>query len=49
MTSQKSSPEQSIESFIDKNFARETAFLAALVKIPTDNPPGDCAAAAARA
>jgi succinyl-diaminopimelate desuccinylase len=49
MTAQKSSPEQSIESFVDKNFARETAFLAALVKIPTDNPPGDCADAAARA
>ena len=48
MTSQKSSPEHSIESFVDKNFARETAFLAALVKVPTDNPPGDCAAPAAR-
>jgi acetylornithine deacetylase/succinyl-diaminopimelate desuccinylase-like protein len=42
-------PEQSIESFVDKNFDRETAFLAELVKVPTDNPPGDCAAAAARA
>jgi succinyl-diaminopimelate desuccinylase len=42
-------PEQSIESFVDKNFDRETAFLAELVKVPTDNPPGDCAAHAARA
>ncbi len=44
-----STPEQSIESFVDKNFDRETAFLAELVKVPTDNPPGDCAAHAARA
>jgi acetylornithine deacetylase/succinyl-diaminopimelate desuccinylase-like protein len=42
-------PEQSIESFVDKNFDRETAFLAELVKVPTDNPPGDCAAHAVRA
>jgi succinyl-diaminopimelate desuccinylase len=42
-------PEQSIESFVDTNFDRETAFLAELVKVPTDNPPGDCAAHAARA
>jgi hypothetical protein len=27
-------PEQSIESFVDKNFDRETAFLAELVKVP---------------
>jgi succinyl-diaminopimelate desuccinylase len=30
-------------SFIDHNFARETAFLKALVRVPSDNPPGDCA------
>ena len=49
MTSQKPAPEHSIETFVDKNFARETAFLAELVKVTTDNPPGDCAAHAARA
>jgi succinyl-diaminopimelate desuccinylase len=30
-------------SFIDDNFAREVAFLKELVKMPSDNPPGDCA------
>jgi acetylornithine deacetylase/succinyl-diaminopimelate desuccinylase family protein len=29
--------------FIDANFAREVAFLKALVRVPSDNPPGDCA------
>jgi len=38
-----------IEIFVDRNFAREIAFLAELVKVPTDNPPGDCAPHAARA
>ena len=38
-----------ITDFIDADFARETAFLAELVKVPSDNPPGDCAAHAARA
>ncbi|MBV9968574.1 MAG: M20/M25/M40 family metallo-hydrolase [Xanthobacteraceae bacterium] len=41
-------PEQSIEAFVDENFDRETAFLADLVMVPTDNPPGDCAAHAER-
>jgi acetylornithine deacetylase/succinyl-diaminopimelate desuccinylase family protein len=49
MPAEQSSAEQSIEAFVDKSFARETAFLAELVKVPTDNPPGDCAAHAARA
>src|SRR6201997_3370176 len=49
MPAEQSSLEQSIESFIDRNFAREIAFLAELVKVPTDNPPGDCAPHAARA
>ena len=31
---------------IDANFAREVAFLRALVRAPSDNPPGDCAPAA---
>ncbi|MEA2949354.1 MAG: hypothetical protein QOI40_4684 [Alphaproteobacteria bacterium] len=38
-----------ISSFIDDQFSRETEFLAELVKVPSDNPPGDCAAHAARA
>jgi acetylornithine deacetylase/succinyl-diaminopimelate desuccinylase-like protein len=36
-------------TFVDAEFARETAFLAELVKVPSDNPPGDCASHAARA
>ncbi len=30
-------------SFIDDNFSREVAFLKELVKVPSDNPPGDTA------
>jgi succinyl-diaminopimelate desuccinylase len=30
-------------SFVDDNFAREVAFLKELVRVPSDNPPGDCA------
>jgi succinyl-diaminopimelate desuccinylase len=30
-------------SFIDKNFTREVEFLKELVRVPSDNPPGDCA------
>jgi acetylornithine deacetylase/succinyl-diaminopimelate desuccinylase-like protein len=40
---------EQITSFIDDQFARETEFLAELVKVPSDNPPGDCAAHAGRA
>jgi acetylornithine deacetylase/succinyl-diaminopimelate desuccinylase family protein len=29
--------------FIDDSFAREIGFLKALVRVPSDNPPGDCA------
>jgi succinyl-diaminopimelate desuccinylase len=29
--------------FIDNNFDREIDFLKALVRVPSDNPPGDCA------
>ena len=29
--------------FIDRNFAREIDLLKALVRVPSDNPPGDCA------
>ena len=38
-----------ISAFVDREFARETAFLAELAKVPSDNPPGDCAVHAARA
>jgi acetylornithine deacetylase/succinyl-diaminopimelate desuccinylase-like protein len=38
-----------IDRFVESDFAREAAFLAELVKVPSDNPPGDCAAHAARA
>jgi succinyl-diaminopimelate desuccinylase len=37
-----------IQQFIDRDFDREVAFLAELVKVPSDNPPGDCAPHAAR-
>ena len=40
---------KSIVDFIDRDFARETEFLAELVKVPSDNPPGDCAPHAKRA
>jgi succinyl-diaminopimelate desuccinylase len=38
-----------IKEFVEREFARETEFLAELVKAPSDNPPGDCAPHAARA
>jgi acetylornithine deacetylase/succinyl-diaminopimelate desuccinylase-like protein len=37
-----------IAAFVDRDFARESEFLAELVKVPSDNPPGDCAAHAKR-
>jgi acetylornithine deacetylase/succinyl-diaminopimelate desuccinylase-like protein len=38
-----------ISRFVDAHFDAECAFLAELVKVPSDNPPGDCAPHAARA
>jgi acetylornithine deacetylase/succinyl-diaminopimelate desuccinylase-like protein len=38
-----------ITSFADSESARATAFLAELVKVPSDNPPGDCTPHAVRA
>jgi acetylornithine deacetylase/succinyl-diaminopimelate desuccinylase family protein len=38
-----------IKAFVDDQFARETQFVAELVKVPSDNPPGDCAPHAKRA
>jgi len=41
--------ETAVGAIVDDNFAAECDFLAALVRVPTDNPPGDCAAHAERA
>jgi acetylornithine deacetylase/succinyl-diaminopimelate desuccinylase-like protein len=40
-----------LNRWIDQHFTAECQFLAAMVRVPTDNPPGDCArhAAVARA
>jgi succinyl-diaminopimelate desuccinylase len=38
-----------IRNFLSGERARQTFFLAELVKVPSDNPPGDCAPNAARA
>src|SRR5215217_4162951 len=40
---------EAIKQFIDAAFEREVGFLAELVKVPSDNPPGDCAPHAERA
>ena len=40
--------ETEVAEIVDRNFTAECEFLAALVKVPTDNPPGDCAAHAER-
>jgi len=40
---------EAISRFVDDHFADECSFLAELVKVPSDNPPGDCAAHARRA
>jgi acetylornithine deacetylase/succinyl-diaminopimelate desuccinylase-like protein len=39
--------ETAIHAFVAANREAETRLLAAIVKIPSDNPPGDCAPAAA--
>jgi acetylornithine deacetylase/succinyl-diaminopimelate desuccinylase-like protein len=38
-----------VAAFVDREFPRQTRFLAELVKVPSDNPPGDCAPHAKRA
>ena len=38
-----------MSNFIDRNFAREVGFLKELVRVPSDNPPGDCATHAGQA
>src|SRR6266404_3556788 len=45
----RSALETAVGKIVDDSFAAECDFLAALVKVPTDNPPGDCAAHAERA
>jgi acetylornithine deacetylase/succinyl-diaminopimelate desuccinylase family protein len=40
---------EGISAFVDRDFPREIEFLAELVKVPSDNPPGDCAPHAKRA
>jgi acetylornithine deacetylase/succinyl-diaminopimelate desuccinylase-like protein len=45
----RSALETTVGKIVDNGFAAECDFLAALVKVPTDNPPGDCAAHAERA
>ena len=39
---------KTMSDFIERNFAREVELLKALVRVPSDNPPGDCARARAR-
>jgi succinyl-diaminopimelate desuccinylase len=38
-----------ISEFVSRHFEREREFLAELVRVPSDNPPGDCLAHAQRA
>ena len=40
---------KSIEEFLINHRDEQTQFLAELVKVPSDNPPGDCAAHGQRA
>ena len=42
-------PRDAIARYLGEHAAQQTAFLAELVKVPSDNPPGDCAAHAKRA
>ena len=41
--------EQKVRAFLENERQAQVRFLAEIVKIPTDNPPGDCAPAAERA
>jgi acetylornithine deacetylase/succinyl-diaminopimelate desuccinylase-like protein len=45
----KSNLQTSIDEIVEAAFAAECDFLAEMVKVPTDNPPGDCVAHAERA
>jgi len=44
----KSATASAIHSIVEANREAETKFLAEIVKVPSDNPPGDCDASAAR-
>ncbi|MFI5014796.1 MAG: ArgE/DapE family deacylase [Hyphomicrobiales bacterium] len=44
-----SAPAQPILAAVDARHAEQIGFLGALVKVPSDNPPGDCGAHARRA
>jgi acetylornithine deacetylase/succinyl-diaminopimelate desuccinylase family protein len=41
--------QQRIRKYVDENHLAQIRFLAELVKVPSDNPPGDCAPHAVRA
>ncbi|CAO3428677.1 M20/M25/M40 family metallo-hydrolase [Azospirillum doebereinerae] len=49
MTDRLSIDTDALAAAVDAAFDAETRFLAELVKVPSDNPPGDCAPHAARA
>src|SRR5256885_7422178 len=49
LPSGRSALETAVDTIVDDSFAAECDFLAALVRVSTDNPPGDCAAHAERA
>src|SRR5687767_1230837 len=38
-----------VHAFVEREFIRQVEFLAELVRVPSDNPPGDCTPAAERA
>lgn len=38
-----------VHAFLEREFIRQVEFLAELVRVPSDNPPGDCSPAAERA
>src|SRR5689334_17283369 len=38
-----------VHEFLEREFIRQVEFLAELVRVPSDNPPGDCTPAAERA
>ena len=42
-------PADAIGAFLRENTAAQIGFLAEIVRIPSDNPPGDCTPAALRA
>ncbi|MFT4047781.1 MAG: M20/M25/M40 family metallo-hydrolase [Solimonas sp.] len=49
MTAIPSALQQALVAAVDAEFDDACAFLAELVRVPSDNPPGDCAAHAAKA